>query len=59
MNTRADRLKPVEKRKTRNCLKCNKPFKSSWDGHRICSSCKSANSKLYIRRVATKEYSQE
>jgi hypothetical protein len=27
--------------KTRLCLKCRKPFASSWPGERVCRSCKS------------------
>ena len=39
-------LKPkperVYKVKMRPCLKCRKPFESSWAGERICQPCKSS-----------------
>lgn len=30
--------------KTRNCLKCEESFESSWPGERICKRCKSSDS---------------
>lgn len=35
-----------QKQKVRKCLKCNRPFLSSWAGHRICSACNSKNQKI-------------
>jgi len=38
-------LKPQPERsyeaKTRLCLKCRKPFVSTWSGERVCRICKS------------------
>ena len=30
--------------KTRQCLKCRKPFMSEWMGERVCKACKSNSS---------------
>ncbi len=42
------RSKPEPERedeaKARLCLKCRKPFVSSWPGERVCQSCKSLQS---------------
>jgi len=40
----SSKLKPEPERsyeaKTRLCLKCRKPFVSSWPGERVCPDCK-------------------
>ena len=41
--------------KTRLCLKCRKPFKSSWAGERICQHCKSLPSWRQAT-ISTSEY---
>ena len=42
--TEPDRFKPEPlhsyEAKSRLCLKCRKPFVSSWPGERVCRGCK-------------------
>ena len=41
-------MKPEPERvyevKSRNCLKCENTFESSWPGERVCKRCKSSDS---------------
>lgn len=42
-------VKSVPKRKTRNCLRCRRPFHSM--GNRLCSPCNEVNSKKSHTRI--------
>ena len=35
--------KPKENIKLRNCMTCNNIFKSTWNGNRVCYTCKNSD----------------
>jgi Zn finger protein HypA/HybF involved in hydrogenase expression len=53
--SREDRIKVIENKKKRECLRCNKSFTSTWKGHRLCRECNQANKSGRTRVTAQGE----